>query len=236
MITHFPLPKRLIFAMYGRWLAFAYACQTHFWAYSRQSWLQGLALVLLLWTLFGQTATAVRLFAAAIFVALWFGFGWAKRRGYVYFVADPARVMASHTAVPLAAEQRISLQASGPYAVSDREETVLLRPASYWQSPNGEHGLMVSQPDQKYLYQFFPPTAVQQLVGGWLLFGPRPWPTLAVTFINSWGPAQGEDVVSYMVTGGGNPRRRRPQHRTIYLSSADTAVEAQLWAALQPPT
>lgn len=227
-MTHFPPPKRQIYALYGRWLAVAYQCQRRFWGYTWRTWLQWLGVGLLLTAVWSAQPTAVLLLIGLALALLLVGFFWAERAGYMAFVADDGRLSALTPVPPLAAEQRVSLYASGPYAVSDQETAVLLRPATYWQAPNGEHSLMVSQPGNKYLYQFFATADIHQVRAGWLLFGKMARPTIAITFSSHWGPTAADAVTAYMVGGGVSQPKRQPL-RTIYLSTSDTAVEAQLW-------
>lgn len=153
----------------------------------------------------------------------------AQRTGYYRFVADDSELMAAAAATPLAEKKHISVRASGTFSLKDWEKNVVLKPAEYWQVPLGDHVLMVEHDPGRFLYQFFSAETMQELHSGWLLYGTRPHPAIAVTFLSSWGPEFNEDKVSLL----GNSNNSRPTKiRTIYLSFDDGDHEKAVWQNL----
>ena len=111
----------------------------------------------------------------------------------------------AETAVPppnttstLAPHEKVQVRASGRYAVTDKSETLLLiKPAHYWHVPLGDHIVMVEHQPQNFLYQFFNAKTLQKVESGWILFGKTPLSTLAITFLENWGPDHSNNALMY---------------------------------------
>lgn len=227
------LPKRIYYAYLGRAFAFAYHTRwRRFLGYAISSWLKFLAIMFFLVALALRWGQPMITLTLLLVIWIYFSYWRAAKLGYSRFVADDTAVPPINNSTPLDPGQRVSLYASGTFAVVNREQTVLLRPAEYWLSRNGEHGVMVNEHTQKYLYQFFQANTLQAVQPGWMIFGKTPLRTLAITFLPTWGPANVEDVVTYMVGGGVN-ENHKGKGRTIYFTFADTAVESQVWQTLK---
>jgi len=226
------LPKRIFYAYLGWAYAITYrTTRRHFLGYTISSWLKFLAVMLFLAALvlrWGQPAIILTLL---LVVWIYFSYWRAARQGYSRFVPDNTAVLPADTPV-LPPGQHVPLYATGTFAVVGREQSVLLRPAEYWLSGNGEHGVMVNEYDKKYLYQFFRADTLQSVQAGWMIFGKNPLRSLAITFRPTWGPDYADDVVTYVVGGGVN-ENNKGKGRTIYFAFEDTAVENQVWQTLK---
>ncbi|MCL4264986.1 MAG: hypothetical protein KJ069_17330 [Anaerolineae bacterium] len=224
--------KRLYYAYLGWAFAMTYrTTRRQFLGYAISSWLKFVAVMLFLGALvlrWGQLAITL---ALLLVIWVYFSYWRAARQGYNRFVVDTTAVPPADTP-SLPPGQRVSLYATGVFAVVDREQSVLLRPAEYWLSSNGEHGVIVNEYDKKYLYQFFRAETLQAVRAGWMIFGRRPLRALAITFLPTWGPDHADDVVTYVV-GGGVKENNKGKGRTIYFAFEDTAVEDQVWQTLK---
>jgi len=63
------------------------------------------------------------------------------------------------------------MRATGLFGTAHWETKLLLRPATYWQVPLGEHVVMVEYEQGKFVYQFFSATGLQNIQQGVLLNG-----------------------------------------------------------------
>ncbi|RMG99802.1 MAG: hypothetical protein D6706_05065 [Chloroflexi bacterium] len=164
------------------------------------------------------------LLAASVRILYW----QAQRDGYTRFVPRKTPWLPPEKLNPLKANERVPLRATGIFSLNDREAHVLLRPAHYWQVPLGDHIVMVEQVPGKYLYQFFNGTNLQEIRHGWLIFGPEPIPSLAVTFMVTWGPEYSDQVRFYYVDGG---QQERPPttRRTVYFTFEQPEKLEAVW-------
>ncbi len=139
-----------------------------------------------------------------LFIFLWIRFSYkrAEKAGYHKFVADKTAVSPTADFDPLQPNERVKLRATGQFALSGRETSVLLRPAEYWKVPLGDHSVMVEESSEQYLYQFFNKTTLENVQTGWLIFGREPMRALSITFCSKWGPAFTDFSRSYYVRGG----------------------------------
>lgn len=160
-----------------------------------------------------------------------FVFERARRSRYSYFVADETAVSPPTGAAPLPADARVRLRATGVFALSSREMSLLLRPADYWRTPLGEHAIM-AETNGSFLYQFFSAEMVQAVQAGWLLFARQPRRALAVTFCNRWGPEYNDETLRYYVRNGGAETPCR--QRTVYLTFTNAQELASVWCSLCP--
>ena len=165
-----------------------------------------------------------------LFLAVWVRWLYwrAARTGYSRFIADEAAVIPTAQLDPLPANRRIQLRATGTFCLNDREEYVLLRPAEYWQVPLGEHIVMVQSGRDRFLYQFFNASTLQEVQRGWLIFGSRPLDTLAVTFLGRWGPSASDYGQAFYV-GGGNNSDANLKKNTIYFTFQDGVEQEAVW-------
>jgi hypothetical protein len=85
---------------------------------------------------------------------------------------------------------------------------------------------MVEEKPGKYLYQFFSAQSLQDARPGWLLFGPSPIETLAVTFLSRWGP---EYTKFGQLYEDGGEDTSPPKRVTVYLSIPDEATRRAVW-------
>lgn len=231
--------KRLYYSYLGSLFAFTFRSQYKqiLW-FSAASWLKFLSL-LFFFAAFGFSwGLPILIFAFVLMVWIWASYWWAGRQGYVRFVPNTntdlsAVDLAGEGIAPLADGAHVKLYASGTYALVDREEKVLLRPSEYWRSATGDHGVMVSHFNNKFLYQFFQADTLDTVQPGWLIFGKEPLSTVAITFWQTWGPDNAEDVSTYMI-GGGETENKQRKKQTIYFTFEDTAVEKQVMAKLLP--
>ncbi|CUS05436.2 protein of unknown function [Candidatus Promineifilum breve] len=225
------LPQRL----YYRYLSRAYAFM---FALSRRSFLgirlvalvRWLPILLLLWGWLRRWPGPVLI--ALVLLIIWINYSlWrAKRDNYNRFVPVASSLLEAADLEPLPPNQKVTVQATGLFSVSGREDVLLLRPADYWRVPLGEHVIMVEEKPGKYLYQFFSARSLQNVQPGWLLFGPQPIDCLAVTFLARWGP---EYTRFGQIYEDGNDSDLPPPKRiTIYLSTADPDIKRAVWQTI----
>lgn len=226
------LPKRIYYAYLGWAFAMTYrTTRRRFLGYTISNWLKFTAVMLFLATLVLRWGQPMLTLTLLLLVWVYFSYWRAARLGYCRFVADDTAVLPPDTSA-LPPNQHVPLYATGVFAVADREQSVLLRPAEYWLSGNGEHGVIVNEYEKKFLYQFFRAETLQAVRPGWMIFGRRPLRALAITFLPTWGPDHADDVVTYVV-GGGVKENNKGKGRTIYFAFEDTAVEYQVWQTLK---
>lgn len=163
---------------------------------------------------------------------LWINFSlWrAKRSNYNRFVPDDSSLMDTTALEPLPANRKVAVEATGLFSVSGRENVLLLRSAEYWRVPLGEHVVMVEEQPGKFLYQFFSGESLQEVRSGWLLHGPHPVDTVAITFLARWGP---EYTRFGQVYENGDDSDLPPAKRiTVYLSAADASIRRSVWHSI----
>jgi len=223
--------KRIYYAYLGRAFSFAYHTdQRRILGFAISSWLKFMTIVLFF------TALGLRWGGAALaltfLLAVWVQFSYwrAHKLGYHKFIGEQKTPPRGDKA-SLAADEKVSLYASGVFAVMDRGATVLLRPSEYWRNHRGNHTVMVSRPGNKFLYQFFAADTLLDVQCGWMIFGKQPLMTLAVTFREAWGANQTDEVVTYMV-GGGEHKNKNQKKRTIYLTFEAEEMQAAVWQAI----
>lgn len=154
----------------------------------------------------------------------------ANRDNFNRFVPDTSSRIESDGLQPLAANQSVSIRATGLFSVSGRDRKLLLSPASYWRVPLGEHVIMAEEMPGKFLYQFFRAETLQMIQPGWLLFGPQPLETLAITFLGRWGPEYTR--FGQLYEDGDSSRLPPPKRVTVYLSSADAQTRLVVWQTI----
>ncbi len=191
-----------------------YATRRQLFGFALAGWLRFLSLVLLGWAAVRQWPFYQVVVVATVAVLLRFIYWRAQRAGYVRFV--PAGLTAPDPRADIPDEQKLPVKATGMFSVKDREEYVLLRPADYWRVQNGDHAIMVEQMPGRFLYQFIQPGTLQQIEPGALCFGRTSRPTLALTFLTSWGPQHATGPVT-MYSPGPNGKASMLE-RTAYLS------------------
>ena len=224
--------QRVYYAYLGRALSFTYFTRRRqFLGASVGSWLATLPFALALAALVLRWGWGLVLFFLFCWMFVRFSYWRARRMGYNTFVPDKEMkppLPGDETVTP---SQKIPARASGNFALSGRMETVLLRPCFYWHVPLGDHIIMVTQSSDNFLYQFFTPRTLQFVQKGWILFGDEPLDTLAVTFLETWGPDHNNNALRYFV-GGGQMDMIKLKPRTIYITFTESGSMHQVWATL----
>jgi hypothetical protein len=224
--------KRAYWNYLGRALAFAYFSRRRtFLGMTHSGWLKLSVTALFFVSLLLRLGWPFYLATFLLMGWLFFSYRRAEKMGYNQFVADGGQLLPEETAVPLAPHEKATLRASGTFALTGRENTLLLRPAEYWFAPMGDHVVMVTEATGRFLYQFFSAKTLQQVRMGWILFGSEPLPTLEVVFLETWGPEYNNNALLYFV-GGGEIEPKKLRKRIIYLTFEDTAVLQQVWQTL----
>lgn len=174
----------------------------------------------------------IGILAILALVILWINFSlWrAKRSNYNRFVPGKSSLMDTTALDPLPVNQKVAVEATGLFSVSGRENALLLCPAEYWRVPLGEHVVMVEEQPGKYLYQFFSAESLQEVRSGWLLHGPQPIDTVAVTFLARWGPEYTRFGQVY--ENGDDSDLPPPKRITVYLSAADADIRRSVWHSI----
>ena len=142
-------------------------------------------------------------------------------------MADKTAVSPTTDFDPLQPHEHVKLRATGQFALSSRETSVLLRPAEYWKVPLGDHSVMVEERSEQYLYQFFSKVTLEKVQAGWLIFGREPMRALSVTFCSKWGPSFTDFSQSYYIRGGKN--EPPCQQRAITFTFASDREHAAVW-------
>ncbi len=226
--------KHLYFSTIGRIYAFAYFSKRRtFLSIPRSSWLRLFLFALFIASLLLRWGFVLSILAFLLWVYVGFIYRRAENKGYNKFVADETAVLPPDNIQPLAPNEKAIVRASGRYAVTTKSDTVLLqKPAHYWHVPLGAHIVMVEYRPKRFLYQFFDAKTLQKIECGWILFGKEPIPTLAITFLEVWGPDHENNALMYYVGGGNSDDLSRLKPRTIYFSFEDPAVQHKIWTTL----
>jgi hypothetical protein len=233
-MENLPAIKQLYYSYIGRLYAFAYFSQRRtFLGVTHSGWLRFFVFALFVASLIVQWSWALIIVTFLLWVYVGFVYRRAKKEGYNKFIVDDTAVPPPESTQPLAAHEKIPVRASGRYAVTTKSDTVLLvKPAHYWHVPLGDHIVMVEYRPKNFLYQFFNARTLQKVEAGWILFGREPIRTLAITFLESWGPDHSNDAIAYFVGGGANDDLKRLKPHTIYFSFEDPAEQNKVWATL----
>lgn len=226
--------KHLYYSYIGRLYAFAYFSQRRtFLGATHSGWLRILVFALLVASLVWQWGWALSIVFFLLWVYVGFIYRRAKKEGYNKFVVDDTAVLPPETSQPLAPNEKAVVRASGRFAVTTKSETVLLvKPAHYWHVPLGDHIVMVEYRPKNFLYQFFDAKTLQKIECGWILFGKEPLSTLAITFLEVWGPEHNNNAIAYYVGGGANDNLSGLKPRTIYFSFEEPAIQNKVWTTL----
>lgn len=218
---------RLYFAYLGRIYALLYALNRRKILGMRLATVvRWSSLLLLLVGLLMDWPAPVMVFLLVVAVWIYYSFWRAKRENYNRFVPTPSPAAPDNPlGQSLPPNQKLPVRATGLFSVSGRDAALLLRPASYWRVPLGDHVVMAEEAPGKFLYQFFNAESLQGIRPGLLLFGPRPAETLAVTFLARWGPEYTRFGQDHESERGALPPAKRV---TIYLSIADDEVRQLL--------
>lgn len=217
--------KKIVYAVLGVLFVFTYRSRTR--RFLRMSW-RG-------WQNWGWLALLAAVWArqrpllpwgVGLFVGWQLVYLLCHRLGYSRFVADGTAVLPNNDALnPIPPNQHTTLWATGIFAVRNREERVLLCPAEYWQAPLGDHIVMVKMGVEKFLYQFFDAAQLQNIQLGWLVFGRRPFPSAAVTFL---APEPDNPLPLYAMLQGFEGEKKLNQ-RTIYLTFDSDEKQTAVW-------
>ncbi len=226
--------KHLYFSTVGRLYAFAYFSQRRtFLGTPRSSWYRFLLFALFIASLILRWGVVASIVTFLLWMIMGFIYRRAKKQGYNKFVVDETAVSPPDSTQPLAPNERAIVRASGRYAVTTKSDTVLLiKPAHYWYVPLGDHIVMVEHQPKNFLYQFFNGKTLQKIERGWILFGKEPINTLAITFLEVWGPEHENNALQYYIGGGAYDDLDHLKPRTIYFSFEDEATQNKVWATL----
>ena len=216
---------KILYTIIG--LAYAFAHKTavsKFLSASLSGWIKLGALVMVIWAGWQWTRP---LFAAAVALLLfiYIFYWWAKRTGYSKFVVtETLAAVADASISPLPTNSKTAMRATGVFGTAHWETKLLLRPATYWQVPLGEHVVMVEYEQGKFVYQFFSAVGLQNVQQGVLLNGRLPHPTIAITYISTWTPAG--DAQFQMPHA---PLPEKTKSRTIYFTFDNVEDEKLVW-------
>jgi len=208
------------------WFTYTTSIRTVLWV-RIERWIKLVALLLLVCAFIFQLGQVALIITAVILVWIFFSYWRANKTGYSKFVADSKMALPDGELLVMPANQKTQTKATGIFSVKDMDDFVLLQPAQYWQVPLGEHVMMVEMPDNfGYRYQFFNPRTLQRVQKGWLLFGPEPKRTLAITLLSEFGEAFVDQQNQFSF---GREKNRTGVKRTVYLSFTDKADETAVW-------
>ena len=214
------------YTIIGLLYAFAYkTAVTNFLSSPLRRWLKWGAWVMAIWA--GWVwPRPVFAFAVSLLLLVYLFYWWAKRTGYSKFVVDKTAVFLppDEAIAPLPANKQIPLRATGMFGTAHWETKLLLRPATYWQVPLGEHVVMVEYEKGAFVYQFFSAKGLQNVQQGVLLNGRYPHPTIAITYLSTWIPSN--DLQFQMPNA---PLPQNSKSRTIYFTFDDVEDEKLVW-------
>ena len=226
-MAHLSFFRRFYLSYLGRIFAFAYLTTLRrFWGIRLSGWIKWGAIGLFLFALIRNWTGWVTVLIFLVMLWVLYIYWRAPRAGYSRFVADKTAVSPPPNSAPLRPNQHIKLHATGQFALSNREDGVLLRPSEYWKVPMGDHVVMVEQAPSHYLYQFFDRDSIEAVQLGWLIFGREPLQSLAITFCSKWGPEFTDFSQLYYVREQGDQPCSK---RTIYLTFADEEEQTAVW-------
>jgi hypothetical protein len=192
-------------------------------------WLKWLPILLLIVALLARWPLWVAGLGVALAAAVRLLYAKARRDHFVHFVAEP--VTTPTQARPLEDNERLRLLATGVFAVAEREEYVLQRPADYWRVPLGDHAIMVERVPGRYLYQFIQAGTLKEVRPGVLHFGRQPRRALEIQFLNTWGQQEPDKELTFYAAGANHHEARFA--RTIYLSFGDEDDRQAVWQNLR---
>lgn len=233
-MENLPVIKQLYYRYLGRLYAFAYFSQRRTFLGATQSgWLRFIVFWLFAASLIFRWGWIPGIFTFLLWMYVRFVYRRARKEDYNKFVVDETAVFPPESSHPLAPNEKAVVRASGRYAVTNKSDTVLLqKPAHYWHVPLGDHIVMVEHRPKSFLYQFFDAKTLQKVEAGWILFGTEPLLTLAITFLEVWGPEHSNNALMYYVGGGQNDDLSHLKPRTIYFSFDDQASLNKVWTTL----
>lgn len=187
-------------------------------------WIKWGAWAMVIWA-WWQWPPPALLSAIALLLLIYLFYWWAKRTGYSKFITTKTIASVADEAVPpLPANSKIPLRATGMFGTSHWEKKLLLRPASYWQVPLGDHVVMVEHEPRQFAYQFFSAVGLQNVEQGVLLNGRFPHPAIAITYLSTWTPAG--DLQFQMPHA---PLPENAKSRTIYFTFDTVEDEKLVW-------
>jgi len=153
----------------------------------------------------------------------------AKRAGYKRFIVLNAQD-GPEEASELKDNHKLSTFASGRFSVRETEEYVLHRPAQVWRVPVGDITIMVENSPGRFLYEFIQPGAIETVESGLLCFRSQPEPSLAITYLSTWGPESEEINFQFYSPGKNNSNAK--MRRVIYLTFEQLADKNAVWSSL----
>ena len=229
-MIHLPFFRRIYLTFLGQLFSFVYMTTLRrFLGIRRSSWIKGGAIGLFVIALIRNWSSG--LVVALLLLVIWILFVYwrAPRVGYSRFVADKTAVSPPANTPDLIPNHHYKLHATGRFALSNREDGVLLRSAEYWNVPMGDHIVMVEQAPSHFLYQFFDEDSLESVQLGWLIFGREPLQSLAITFCSKWGPEFSDFAQLYYVR---DQAESACGSRTIYLTFTNEDEQTAVWHAI----
>ena len=153
----------------------------------------------------------------------------AKKAGYISFLDVGSQTDPTNAQV-IKDNVKISACATGRFSVKDWEDYVVERPAQYWRVPIGDHTFMVEHQPGRYLYEFIRRGALEGVDSGFLYFGKKPKPALAITFLSTWGPEAEE--VNFQFYAPSKNSSSAKFRRKIYLTFDKDDDKNAVWQSL----
>ena len=215
----------ILYTIIGILYAFAHkTAVSKFLSATLSGWIKFGAWAMAIWAWWRLPRPALAL-AIALLLLIYLFYWWAKRTGYSKFVTTKTLAAVADQDIPqLPVNSKIALRATGIFSTSHWETKLLLRPASYWQVPLGDHVVMVEHKQGKFMYQFFSAAGLQNVEQGVLLNGRFPHPTIAITYLSTWTPAG--DAQFQMPHA---PLPENAKSRTIYFTFDSVEDEKLVW-------
>jgi hypothetical protein len=186
------------------------------WLFALFAWPFGLDLA---WIITGIVLAIV------IRILYWRG----KRVGYIRFIPEENRHLSSDSE-SIAANQKISVRASGAFSVKSMELYVRQHPAQYWRVGMGDHALMINYSSGRFIYQFIRPGGLEKVIPGKLCTGRKAEPTLEITYLSNWGPESAD--VSFMFFTREDDSKQTKLRRKIHLAFDNLEKRELVWKSL----
>ena len=215
----------ILYTIIGILYAFAHkTAVSKFLSAPLSGWIKGGAWAMAIWAFWAWPRSVFTL-SIALLLLIYLFYWWAKRSGYSRFVVtETVATLADDDTPPLPANSKTAMRATGMFGTAHWETKLLLRPATYWQVPLGEHVAMVEYERGKFVYQFFSAAGLQNIQQGVLLNGRLPHPTIAITYLATWTPSS--DLQFQMPNA---PLPEKTKSRTIYFTFDDVEDEKLVW-------
>ncbi|HSH04361.1 MAG TPA: hypothetical protein VLL52_17760 [Anaerolineae bacterium] len=196
-------------------------------------WIHIFPLFMLFISLFRGTARAQFPYWIALYVFIIFAYWFVSKLGYSRFI--PHQRLPKSPDTPLPDGQRITLKATGTFAVTGRSDYLLEHFESfYWRVPLGEHIVMIRQGPRQHLYQFFRQESLISTQIGYLLSNGEAAPAVAVRFMSNWDGKESQIDLSF--NGSGVLSSNKPKPHVIYFTFTTTQDQILVWDKIRRDT